>query len=171
MRLRIVSWMWIVVLAICAYESSSVRADVPLIGQAQAEQLGLKRSWFLQVPMDVARSKISHIKVQAGLVLVVTDEGMLHVIDAETGHLQWSFRVGRAKYLATGAYANSSHVAVANIETVYVLDRASGNLVYERALTGTPSAMGPGLTRDYVMVPLVKGPLETYPLPRPKMSE
>src|SRR5262249_14962273 len=134
-------------------------------------QLGLKRSWFTQLPMDGARSKITHIRAQAGLVLVVTDEGMLHVIDSESGHLQWSFRVGRAKFLATGAYANNLHVAVANIDTVYVLDRASGNLIYERALTGTPSPMGPALTRDYVMVPLVKGPIETYPLPRPKNAE
>jgi hypothetical protein len=170
-RLRIVNWMWIVGILVLAHQSRCARADISIIGQAQAEQLGLKRSWFTQLPLDVSRSKITHLKVQAGLVLAVTDEGMLHVIDAETGALQWSFRIGRTRFLATGACADSAHVAVANVDTAYVLERATGNLIYERPLTGTPIPAGPALSRDWLMVPLVNGPIETYPLPFAKKTE
>lgn len=134
-----------------------------LIPQTEAERAGLKRAWFAQVPLDVARSKISHIDLQAGLLLVITDESMLHVFDPETGLRLWSFQAGRRRYVAQSAGANATHVAVANNARLFVLDRDNGNLVFTHLMTGTPDR-GPVLTDHHVMIPLVKGPVETYPL-------
>jgi len=53
-----------------------------------------------KVPLDRARSKITHIKLQAGLLLVVTSEHMLYVIDPESGQIQWSFLIGDRKLMS-----------------------------------------------------------------------
>ncbi len=137
--------------------------DIPLIPRTLVEQSGLVRAWYMQVPLDPARSKITRIRLFSGLILVVTDEGMLHVVDAETGLLRWSFQAGNSKTLTLAAGANSTHVAVANTSTLFVLDRASGNLIYKRGLSGTPER-GPVLTEHHVILPLVRGPMEVYPL-------
>src|SRR5262245_18868406 len=55
---------------------------VPLIFQEQAEQVGLKRAWYSQIPLYQARSKVTHLTFQSGLLLAVTDQNMLHVVDA-----------------------------------------------------------------------------------------
>jgi hypothetical protein len=136
---------------------------MPLVPRTVAERSGLVRAWYLQVPLDVTRSKITRIRLFSGLILVTTDEGMLHVIDAETGALQWSFQAGDRRTLTLAGGANATHVAVANTSTLFVLDRASGNLIFQRKLTGTPER-GPVLTENHVVLPLVKGPLEVYSL-------
>jgi PQQ-like domain len=135
--------------------------DIPLVPRASAEQVGLTRAWYGQVPLDPAREKVKHIRLQAGLLLVVTTDGMLHVFDAENGQLQWSFQVGSRIFDTLSATASATHVAVANIAKVFVLDRATGDLVLERQFTGTPEK-GPALSDHYVVTPLVIGSLETY---------
>ena len=137
--------------------------EVPLMPQTIAEQVGLRRAWFAQVPLDQARSKITHVTLQAGALLVVTDESMLHVIDPETGLRQWSFAAGEPKMVALSAGANANYVAVANTVRLFVLDRAGGNLLFSPQLTGTP-ARGPVFTEHHVMVPMMRGVLEAYPL-------
>jgi hypothetical protein len=136
---------------------------MPLIPRTVAERSGLVRAWYLQLPLDQAKSKITRIRFFSGLILAVTDEGMLHVVDAESGQLRWSFQAGDRGKLVLAGGANATHVAVANTSTLFVLDRASGNLIYQRELTGTPER-GPVLTEHHVILPLVKGPLEVYPL-------
>jgi outer membrane protein assembly factor BamB len=137
--------------------------EMPLIPRTVAERSGLVRAWYLQLPLDPAKSKITRIRFFAGLILAVTDEGMLHVVNAESGQLRWSFQAGDRGKLVLAGGANATHVAVANTSTLFVLDRASGNLIYQRELTGTPER-GPVLTEHHVILPLVKGPLEVYPL-------
>ena len=138
--------------------------NVPLISQEQAAQYGLQRAWVTQVPLDRARSKITHINLQSGLLLVTTSEGMLYVINPETGQINWSFQVGQPKMLALSAAANDAFVAVANTARLFVLDRNTGTVVMDREATGTPQ-QGPVLTAKKVLLPLVRGRLESYPLP------
>jgi outer membrane protein assembly factor BamB len=158
-------------LAICSLVGASAAKiataqsiSVPLISQEQAAQYGLQRAWVTQVPLDRARSKITHINLQSGLLLVVTSEGMLYVINPETGQINWSFQVGQPKMLALSAGANDTHVAVANTTRLFVLDRNTGNVVMDREVTGTPQ-QGPVLIAKKVLLPLVRGRLEAYPLP------
>jgi hypothetical protein len=53
-------------------------------------------------------------------------------------------------------------VAVANTARLYLLNRATGDVVIDHDVTGTPDR-GPVLTAQKVVLPLVKGPLEVYP--------
>jgi outer membrane protein assembly factor BamB len=162
---RICSIVLLIVAAIAVFATAALAQpiDIPLIPRAGAEQVGLTRAWYGQIPLDPARAKIKHIKLQAGLLLAVTTDGMLHVIDAESGRLQWSFQVGVRILDTLSASANETHVAVANMGKVFVLDRTSGDLVLERPFTGTPER-GPVLTGHYVITPLANGSLETYSL-------
>ncbi|HEY2828248.1 MAG TPA: PQQ-binding-like beta-propeller repeat protein [Pirellulales bacterium] len=137
---------------------------IPLISQERAQQIGLQRAWVTQVPLDRARSKIIHIKFQAGLLLVVTSENMLYVIDPESGQTLWSFLIGDRKLLALSPTADATHIAVANTTRLFVMDRATGSIVMDREVTGTPDR-GPVLTAAQVALPIVKGPMEVYPLP------
>ena len=136
--------------------------DMPLIPQTTAERAGLTRAWFVQAPLDATRSKMTHLDLQSGLILVVTDEAQLHILDPETGLRQWSFQVGDKRFVAQSAAANDNCVAVANNIRLFLLDRATGNLLFNPLLTGTP-ASGPVLTQRHVIVPLVTGQLEAYP--------
>jgi outer membrane protein assembly factor BamB len=151
------------VLAVFVQSAPAQPIDVPLVPRASAEQVGLTRAWYGQVPLDPARASIKHIRLQSGLLLAVTTDGMLHVFDAETGQLQWSFQVGSRVRDTLSATASATHVAVANISKVFVLDRATGDLVLERQFTGTPEK-GPALSEHHVVTPLVIGSLETYSL-------
>src|SRR5207247_1654049 len=96
-------------------------------------------------------------------LLVVTNESMLHVFDPETGLRQWSFTAGEPKLVVLAAGANKDYVAAVNAVQLFVLDRAGGNLLFSPQLTGTP-ARGPVFTEHNVMVPLMRGVLEAYPL-------
>ena len=136
---------------------------LPLISQEQAAQAGLKCSWVTQVPLDRSRSKVTHLRLKAGLLLAVTSEGMLYVMNAESGEVLWSFRIGSRKLGALAASANANYVTVANTGRLYVLDRAAGNVIVDRQVTGTPER-GPELTTDEVVLPLVNGGLEMFSL-------
>jgi outer membrane protein assembly factor BamB len=151
--------------AIAQFYTGAQSLGVPLVMRPVAERAGLTRSWVTQLPIDGARSKVTRIRYYDGLILAVTDEGMLHVVDAETGALRWSFQAGDRNTLTLAAGANANRVAVANTAFVYVLDRASGDLVFQRHLTGTPER-GPVLTAHHVILPIVRGPLEVYDLDR-----
>src|SRR6478672_1752950 len=137
--------------------------EVPLVPQTVAERVGLKRAWFAQVPLDQARSKITYVTLQSGALLVVTDDSMLHVLDPETGLRQWSFSAGERNLVALSAGANKDYVAIINTVQLFLLDRAGGNLVFNPPLTGTP-ARGPVFTEHHMMVPLMGGVVEAYPL-------
>jgi outer membrane protein assembly factor BamB len=150
-------------LAIAATSLRAQSLEVPLVPQTVAEHAGLKRAWFAQVPLDQARAKISYVTLQSGALLVVTDESMLHVLDPETGLRQWSFAADERKMVALSAGANKDYVAIANTVQLFVLDRAGGNVVFNPKLTGTP-ARGPVFTEHNLIVPLMPGVLEAYPL-------
>ncbi|HEY2761405.1 MAG TPA: hypothetical protein VGI75_11695, partial [Pirellulales bacterium] len=162
-RIALLASISLVIFSAASHENARGQSmDVPLIAQTSAEHAGLTRAWFVQAPLDATRSKLTHIDFQSGLILLVTDEAQLHVLDPETGLRQWSFQVGDKRFVAQSAAANDNYVAVANNIHLFLLDRASGNLVFSPLLTGTP-ATGPVLTDNHVITPLVQGQLEAYP--------
>ena len=162
-RSLVIASLLTVLLALGVSQPASAQSiSLPLIPREMAQQWGLERAWVAQVPLDRARSKILHIKLQAGLLLVVTSESMLYVLDPETGHIQWSFLIGDRRLMPLSASANATHIAVANTARLYLLSRATGDVVVNREITGTPSR-GPLLTANKVIIPLVNGPLESYP--------
>ncbi len=136
---------------------------ISLLPRTEAEAHGLTRAWYTQVPLDPARSKVTYVTLQAGLLMVVTNDAMLHVIDAETGLLRWSFEASKRSSQTLAASANDKYVAVVSGTMLFVLDRGAGSLYFKREVTGVPD-QGPTVTANHVAVPNTLGPIEVYPL-------
>ena len=96
-------------------------------------------------------------------LVVVSDTGTVQYIDAETGRTRWSVSVGNPRYLTTAPGINDHYVAVANGSSIYVLDHATGNIVWRRQAVGVPGA-GPALSERKVFVPMSGGTIEAYEL-------
>lgn len=134
-----------------------------LISQQQAASLGLKRAWYARVELDPSRTKVVDWILSDDQLLIVTDSGVLHALDANTGQTQWVTQFGNPDYPSIGPDANDEFVAVINGSTLYLLDRASGRIRQQRSIGGAPGA-GPALGKDYVFVPTMDGLIEGYPL-------
>jgi hypothetical protein len=137
--------------------------ESPLLTSGYAEAHGLSRAWYTQIPINGDRSKIKYIKLDHDLLLVVTNSGTLHVIDANTGVINWTAGVGERRFQTLSAGANAKFVAVINGDVLYIYDRATGRVAQQHKVRST-AEMGPVLTETRVLVPTVNGPLESYPL-------
>ncbi len=156
---------FIVVLA-CLVEfiSSSALAQVasPLVDQTTAARHGLRRSWFMQVPLGRA-GKLIDLKHDGGTVFVQTSSARTMAIDGETGHVLWSADVGSPSQPSLPLGVSEARVASINGTTLYVLDRKTGQVQFSRRMVGTPNN-GAAMSEQAVFVPNMAGQLETYSL-------
>ncbi len=137
--------------------------ESPLLTTSYVESYGLRRAWHTQIFIDGERHKIKHIRLEADLLLVTTNDGWLHVIDANTGIVNWKALVGERRFVTLAAGANEKFVAAANGDSLYIYDRDTGKVAYRHRIRGT-AELGPALTENRTLVPIVNGPLESYPL-------
>ena len=56
-----------------------------IVPEVTAQRHGLTRAWFVQVDIDRSRSRLAHVTQHKGMLLLQTDRGMVHALDAETG--------------------------------------------------------------------------------------
>lgn len=96
-----------------------------------------------------------------------SDRGVLQVLDGETGRTRWVVTVGDVRHPSTQPAVNEKFVAVTHGSQLYVFDRESGKLAFERKVGGAPGA-GPALGNELVYVPLVNGRVEAYQLAKPQ---
>ena len=94
---------------------------------------------------------------------VATDRGVLHAIDAETGKTRWARTVGRPEHPNLEPGVNERFVSVVNGSQLSIVNRDTGELVWDRRLGGAPGA-GAGMTDNHAFVPLVNGKIEIYKL-------
>ena len=142
---------------------ANAQLDSGLISQAEAQSIGLVRSWFARAQVNPARSRAVHWVLSGEQLFVVTNAGTFHALDAGTGQTLWITHVGNPDYPSFGPGTNDQLVALVNGSTLYLLDRGNGHLVSQRPVGGAPGA-GPSLSQEYVFVPLVTGRIEGYPL-------
>jgi outer membrane protein assembly factor BamB len=161
-RLLVASAALAVVLSICG---PLWAAHAQLIPETTLAQCGLTRSWFAQVGIDHGRSRVSSLALCDGVLYAQTDAATIHAFDAETGKTLWSQQVGRAGYPTTPLEARGDHVAVVNGSRLYVLDRASGEIVFDREVRDAPGA-GPALSMRRAFVPSVTGMVIAYQFPK-----
>ncbi|MEQ8790996.1 MAG: PQQ-binding-like beta-propeller repeat protein [Pirellulaceae bacterium] len=92
-----------------------------------------------------------------------TNRGVVHAIDGETGRTRWSNIIGSTDYPTLEPGVNEDYVAVVNGSTLYVVERGTGVLAWERRLSGAPGA-GPAVSDEMVFVPLMNGKVEAFKL-------
>lgn len=96
-------------------------------------------------------------------VYLMTNRGVIHAVDGETGRTRWSTPVGTPRHVSEAPAANDEYVAVVNGSNLYVLDHATGKVVWQRTMVGAPGA-GPAVTDRLVFVPMLDGAIEAYQL-------
>ncbi len=136
-----------------------------LVPRPVLAQQGLERAWFTQVELDRARDQIEGVTHSDDTLFVQTDSGVLQAIDAETGRTRWSISIGQGRHPSTAPAANDKYVAVIRGSRLYIADRATGGLIWDRQLVGGPGA-GPAVTETRVFVPMINGRIEAYQLER-----
>jgi outer membrane protein assembly factor BamB len=134
----------------------------PLIDQTTAARHGLRREWFMQVPLGRI-GKIVDLKHDGGTLFVQTSLARTMAIDGQTGHVLWSADVGSPGQPSLPLGVSDQRVAVVNGTTLFVLDRKTGQLEFSRRMIGTPNN-GAALSEQAVFVPNMSGQLETYTL-------
>lgn len=152
-----------VALVVGAAAPANAQLSSGLISQQQAASAGLKRAWFAHAKLDPSRSKVVDWILSGDQLLILTNSGVIHAIDANTGKSNWATQFGDPDHPSLGPDANDKFVAVINGSTLYLLDRASGRIQSQREIGGAPGA-GPALGENYVFVPTLDGLVEGYPL-------
>jgi hypothetical protein len=105
--------------------------------------------------------------IPAITLVATTDRGMIQVLDGETGKTRWSQTIGSPSYPTSEATMNDDFVAACNGSTLYVFQASNGELVWKRAVGGSPGA-GPAMTDNLIYQPMVNGLIEVYYLDEPK---
>lgn len=161
--------LWTVLLAAVAMTlgtEATARAQATrgkLISSQLAKQHGLQRAWFARADLNPARNHVVRSILSKDQLLILTSAGLLHAIDAHSGHTLWATSVGNSEYPSLGPATNDQLVALVNGSTLYVLDREDGRPVAEWRLSGAPGA-GPAVSKDFVFVPMLNGRIEGFPL-------
>jgi outer membrane protein assembly factor BamB len=137
--------------------------DVGAFGRPLMDEGAKQRAEVKKQELADAGRKATVVKreIPETTLFVQTARGVIQAIDGETGRTLWARRVGRPDYPTTAAAGNERHVAALNGLTLFVVQRESGRLVWEKKIVSAPSA-GPGLSTDYVFVPTVAGTIEGY---------
>lgn len=130
-----------------------------LLGKERAEKAA--QAFVKQLEARGIEGKLSSQIVPEICLYAVTDRGMVHAIDAESGRTLWATVVGRRDYPTERPDANEDYLAVLNGSSLYLLTRATGELVWVRQIHGVPAA-GPGISPSYVVVPTYTGNVEVY---------
>lgn len=146
-------------LALCLF-TASVHAEA-LLTQTTAARLGLTRAWFAQIGAARSTGPIGFMNCDRGMLYVQTTRGSVTSIDAETGRRLWTSQIGSPNHTSSEPDGNDKILAVVSGSTLYVLDRHTGALLWQRLLNGTPGA-GPGVSASYVFVPMVNGFVQGY---------
>lgn len=132
-----------------------------LLTQTAAQHFGLTRAWHTQASVSGARYHVAHVTLQGGTLYVVSDNGMVDAIDAETGRIAWRREVGVPNRLTLAPAANDQYVAIVNGTHLFLLNRADGSEEWQRTLDGSPGA-GPALSETHVFVPMINGQMEGH---------
>jgi hypothetical protein len=132
-----------------------------LIDQTVANHHGLKRAWFTHIEVGGGRAPIVDIKFDGGTLFVQTGMATTHAIDGETGRTLWTSEVGSPSHPSLPLGIGEKQLAAVNGTTLYVLDRATGQVVFTRRTVGVPLAGGT-LSETAVFVPNISGQIETY---------
>lgn len=110
-----------------------------------------------------ALPKLEQLVVPEVTLFVSTDLGVIHVLDGLTGRTQWTMQLGEPGHPNMTPVANENVVAVVSGVRLYILDRATGRIMWEKKLEQVPGA-SPVLNDDFVFVPTLSGRLEAYRL-------
>lgn len=123
--------------------------------KAVLERLNLKTEWTQFIPVEGNRDALTQVQTIDDQVFVQTRTGTFVVLDALTGKIQWSARLGNGSYgNSHPVAANAQFVFVAHVTKLYAFYRYTGATEFVAELGTTPTV---GLTCDVSAVYAVLG--------------
>jgi outer membrane protein assembly factor BamB len=137
--------------------------DDEIITEATAQRYGLTRMWVTQAQVNRAQSRLQTVVLYDGVLYTQSNRATLEAIDAETGQKLWSKMVGQPDHPSLPPSACRDLVATINGSTLFVLNRYTGDILYQTTVDGAPGG-GPVLSSKRAYVPMVNGLILAYRL-------
>jgi outer membrane protein assembly factor BamB len=134
-----------------------------IISEAAAQRCGLTRAWVTQAQVDAGRSRLQSLVLYDGMLFAQSSRATLEAIDAETGQRLWSKLIGQPSYPSLPPGASKDLVATINGSRFYVLNRYTGDILYQTNVDGVPGG-GPALSTKRAYVPTANGMVYSYRL-------
>ena len=160
---HIARFYWFILCIILVVPVSLKAQSVPLISQQELDPLGLKRVWFHQLKLHSAKGTIQNILLEGNQLFLTTNDGILHVLNSETGQWLWSRTIGNRNISLTQPAVNSRLVAVHNSLEVFIFNRQTGKLLLQIPLPESASAACE-MSEHYLYVPMSNQTLLVYAL-------
>lgn len=136
-----------------------------IIPQSVFDAYGLTRGWMEQMSVDSSRARVTHVVLDGNALFVQTDRSQIQAFDAETGRPLWSEakQVGNPNLVSFPFSVNHSLLAAINGSHLYILNRHTGELLWDKVLESGAGA-GPTLGDQELYVPLGNGKVVAYRL-------
>jgi outer membrane protein assembly factor BamB len=137
-----------------------------IISNELAGRYGLRRAWLTQARLDPAVDHVVDLRLDGNGLFLLSKRGLMQMLDAETGATGWVVQFGNPLHPSMGPGVGEQYVAMTNGSNLFVVQRSTGKLVFQKSLQHIPSA-APAVLGTNVYVPLFNGMLSTYDLNRP----
>jgi outer membrane protein assembly factor BamB len=154
----------IIAASVSAQDPAKLYSQPAVPDQDALQRLNLKLEWRAFIPMDGRRDSVFSMQSAGDLILVQTRSGLICAIEPETGRFRWQKRVGQAYRVYVRLGFNSRSVYAVNDQSIYVLDRETGDIKWHSEL---PSALTAAPVADELQIFLSErgGALTAYSLP------
>ena len=148
---------------LCSTGQLAAALNDEIITEAMAQRYGLTRMWVNQAQVNRAQGRLQSVTFYDGVLYARSNRATLEAIDAETGQKLWSKMIGQPNHpsLVPGVYCDL--VATINGSTLYVMNRYTGDILYQTTVNGAPGG-GPALSSKRAYVPMVNGMIYAYRL-------
>ncbi|MEI8374573.1 MAG: PQQ-binding-like beta-propeller repeat protein [Planctomycetota bacterium] len=134
-----------------------------ILTEAVAQRYGLTRAWITQAQVNHSQGRLQTVVFCDGVLYAQSSRATLEAIDAETGQKLWSKMIGQPNHPCLPPSAYRDLVATINGSTLYVMNRYTGDILYQTTINGAPCG-GPALSSKRAYVPIVSGMILAYRL-------
>lgn len=114
-----------------------------IIPEVTAQRYGLTRMWVTQAQVNRAQGRLQTLVLYEGTLYAQSNRAVLEGIDAETGQKLWSKMIGQPTHPTSTPSAHRDLVATINGSTLFVMNRYTGDILYQTLVNGIPAAARP----------------------------
>jgi outer membrane protein assembly factor BamB len=131
----------------------------------EAENIAKIRAEVMQARLTANGStdqvKINRIVLPKSTIYSISNSGILHSINAESGKTNWEIQIGTRSFPTSGVGGSKKYVAAVNGSSVYCLAVETGSILWSRRCSN--AVMGPPSVSDTaIYVPLIDGRLQVF---------
>lgn len=175
---------WLAAAFVLFFGAPLAAQQVRLPSTEQLRAYGLELGWCTQVSMNPLRDSVRDIAFDGQVLYVQTNRGVIHAIRTDAaeppaaaqgsaahggggGQTLWMTQVGQPDLPSFRPAANSRELFVVNGSQLFVLDKHTGNMLWQAQLPGAPSSPL-AANDDFAYVGFIDGQLRAYDLHGPR---